>query len=98
MRVARTQIALIAAALAAVVLPVAGTAQENPLGDYVLTREDSLELLRAARSDQASFERFRRNRLPLTWGGGSARCDERIGRFCLNFQKGAPDWIPPARI
>lgn len=61
-----------------------------------VTAADSAQLLRAARSDQASFERFRRNRLPETWGGGSSRCDERIGRFCLTHGSGRGGWqVPP---
>src|SRR5690606_10673646 len=33
--------------------------------------------------------------LPFTWGGGSSRCDERVGRFCLNHMAGGPDWVAP---
>ncbi|MQA88782.1 MAG: hypothetical protein GEU90_00910 [Gemmatimonas sp.] len=61
-----------------------------------VTEEDSTRLVAAARRDQASFERFRRNRLPDTWGGGSSRCDERIGRFCLTHGTGQNDWVAPA--
>lgn len=60
-----------------------------------ISARDSVDLLRAAKSDQASFERFRRRSLPLTWGGGSSRCDERVGRFCLNHMSGAPTWVAP---
>jgi len=77
---------------------LAGTAlAQEPGADLAFTieRSDSLDLLGAARSDQASFERFRRNRLPATWGGGSTRCDERVGRFCLNHTRGGADWIAP---
>lgn len=60
-----------------------------------ISREDSIAIHQAARSDQASFERFRRSRLPSTWGGGSSRCDERIGRFCLTHGAGRDDWVAP---
>lgn len=83
--------------LAGLLLADGGTTQqpEGPNLASTVTPEDSVDLLAAARSDQASFERFRRRRLPSTWGGGSSRCDERIGRFCLNHNSGASDWVPP---
>ncbi|MEX2571645.1 MAG: hypothetical protein WD737_10085 [Gemmatimonadota bacterium] len=59
------------------------------------TPKDSVELVRAAQSDQASFERLRRSRLPETWGRGSSQCDERIGRFCLTHGTGRDDWVAP---
>src|SRR5690606_25354879 len=61
----------------------------------LLSREDSARLVGSARSDQAQFERLRRNRLPEAWGGGSSRCDERIGRFCLTHGMGRPDYVAP---
>lgn len=54
---------------------------------------DSIQLNRAARADQADFERIRRNRLPETWGSGGGRCDERIGRFCLTHSSGRGGWV-----
>ncbi|MEX2581836.1 MAG: hypothetical protein WD766_01055 [Gemmatimonadota bacterium] len=86
-------IALSAAATAATPLPaqISGlVGWEGPV-----SAEDSTRLLRAARSDQTSFERLRRNNLPQTWGGGSSRCDERVGRFCLTHGDGIDDWIAP---
>jgi hypothetical protein len=57
---------------------------------------DSARTLRAARAAQAEFERLRFRNLPWTWGGGSGgRCDERIGRFCLWHDEGAPEWKAP---
>jgi hypothetical protein len=57
---------------------------------------DSARTLRAARAAQAEFERLRFRHLPWTWGGGSGgRCDERIGRFCLWHDEGAPEWKAP---
>jgi hypothetical protein len=56
---------------------------------------DSLRLIRAARADQASFERVRRNHLPETWGSGGGYCDERIGRFCLTYGSGPTERIRP---
>jgi hypothetical protein len=47
------------------------------------SQTDSLRVDRGARSAQSAFEAFRRNRLPITWGGGSGgTCDTRIGRYC----------------
>jgi hypothetical protein len=60
-----------------------------------ITPEDSARLVNAARRDQASFERIRRDNLPETWGGGSTRCDERIGRFCITHGDGMDDWVAP---
>jgi hypothetical protein len=74
-----------------------GAAQESATleGAHGILPEDSVALLRAARTDQANFERFRRNRLPETWRGGSSRCDERIGRFCLTHGSGRSNWVAP---
>ncbi|MGH7567816.1 MAG: hypothetical protein ACREL9_02435 [Gemmatimonadales bacterium] len=54
-------------------------------------------MLRSARAAQAAFERARRANLPLSWGrsGGSARCDERIGRFCFWHDDGEATGDPP---
>jgi hypothetical protein len=74
--------------------PVAAqVAQES--GAVRVTAQDSALLLRAARQDQAAFERLRRNRLPETWGSGSGRCDERIGRFCLTHGSPRGTWTAP---
>lgn len=44
---------------------------------------DSADVLRSARVAQQRFESLRRARLPTDWhGGGSGRCDARIGRYC----------------
>lgn len=56
--------------------------------------QDSARAVRDARSEQARFERVRRNHLPWAWGGGGGECDERIGRFCLTYSDNAPDWEP----
>lgn len=77
--------ALIALLLALAVHPAG--AQEDLLASP-LSPEDSVRLLSAARSDQANFERFRRRRLPETYGAYSSRCDERIGRFCMTYSDG----------
>jgi hypothetical protein len=89
--------------LLAVICVVGSTSQIAPAQTPLLeawaegpsTPEDSARLVAAARRDQASFERFRRNHLPETWGGGSSRCDERIGRFCLTHGRGHDDWVAP---
>jgi hypothetical protein len=61
-----------------------------------VTRDDSVRAHRSARARQAAFERTRRANLPSTWGGGSGRCDERIGRFCLTYSDDdGPEWEPP---
>lgn len=73
-------------------------AQEPPAADSegaTPSSRDSARLLREARGAQAQFERVRRNHLPWAWGGGSGSCDERIGRFCLTYDTGGPDWTPP---
>jgi hypothetical protein len=44
--------------------------------------DDSVRLLRRARSAQASFESVRRANLKREYGGSGGRCDVRIGRFC----------------
>jgi len=71
----------------------AQAAGEGP--PHTVTAQDSARLLRAARQDQAAFERLRRARLPQRWGGGGGRCDERIGRFCITHGSGRDSWIAP---
>jgi tetratricopeptide (TPR) repeat protein len=63
--------------------------------------QDSARVLSRARTAQASFERFRFQRLPRSWGGApNGRCDETIGRFCFWFsddeQGDQPPPEPPA--
>lgn len=90
-----TLLGLLALSALAPLTPAGAQSAPVPVAAAV-TREDSARLVRAARADQASFERFRRNRLPQTWGGGSSRCDERIGRFCLTHGRGGgSDWVAP---
>jgi hypothetical protein len=63
-----------------------------------LTRPDSAEVLRSARTAQARFEDFRLGHLPRYRGGSyGGRCDETIGRFCFRFgdDDDDDDWTPP---
>ena len=65
--------------------------------------EDSVRLLRRARSAQASFESVRRANLKREYGGSGGRCDVRIGRFCYwvdDEESEEPAKIPeePGRI
>ncbi len=82
--------------LAALAVATPAISQESGLapGSQV-SPEDSAAIVDAGRSDQSAFERFRRSRLEYTWGGGSARCDERIGRFCITHSTGGSAWIVP---
>jgi hypothetical protein len=83
-------------ATAALLATVAGSAAQTPgEGAVQIIARDSALLLRAARQDQAAFERLRRNRLPETWASGGGRCDERIGRFCLTHGGRGSDWVAP---
>jgi hypothetical protein len=43
---------------------------------------------------QARFETFRRANLPYSRGGGSDRCQERVGRFCYWYDEEG-DNAPP---
>ncbi len=70
-------------------------APQTAEGRWTVSADDSVAILAAARRDQATFERLRRNRLPERWGRGSTRCDERIGRFCLTHGTAGNDWIAP---
>lgn len=84
---------ILAALLALAAMPAHA---QDPLWDPgLVTPQDSADLVDAGRKDQAAFERIRRNQLGYTWGGGSSRCDERIGRFCLNHMGGGDDWTVP---
>jgi hypothetical protein len=55
---------------------------------------DSVRVLRSARSEQASFEAFRRGQLP-TGAGMSGPCDIHIGRYCY-WRGDGEDEQPPA--
>jgi hypothetical protein len=55
---------------------------------------DSVRIVRSARSAQASFESFRRARLPMGYGF-SGPCDIRIGRYCYWRGDGDDDDQPP---
>lgn len=58
--------------------------------------QDSATVLGRARTAQASFERFRFQRLPRTWGGApNGKCDENIGRFCFWFSDDEDGDHPP---
>ena len=74
-------------------LPGRVAGQSEP--QYTVSAADSVAILAAARSDQSTFERLRRNRLPERWGSGSTRCDERIGRFCLTHGAAGSEWVTP---
>lgn len=79
--------------VAVVLLRPAGAASQSP--SVALSSEDSLRELRAARRAQAGFESFRRARFPWAWNSGGVRCDERVGRFCLQHDDPeAPEWKP----
>jgi hypothetical protein len=64
---------------------LAGAQSERVAIDRTAGVEDSASVLARARTAQASFERFRFQRLPRSWGSSSGRCDETIGRFCFFF-------------
>lgn len=58
--------------------------------------QDSATVLGRARTAQASFERFRFQRLPRTHARGpSGKCDETIGRFCFWFSDDQDGDEPP---
>lgn len=82
------------AALAAVLAVLLGTPSPGPSGPMGSTVADTGEVLRDARIRQREFERFRRRRLPWTWGRGGPPCHERVGRFCLWLGDEEP-WEPP---
>src|SRR5690606_17608244 len=82
------------AAMVVAAVPIAARGQATDVS-FRISPEDSVDLLGAARSSQAAFERLRRNRLPETWSSGGGHCDERIGRFCLTFGPGRANWSPP---
>jgi hypothetical protein len=55
---------------------------------------DSVRVLRSARSEQASFEAFRRGQLP-TGAGMSEPCDVHLGRYCYWRGDGEEEQSPP---
>jgi hypothetical protein len=58
--------------------------------------QDSASVLARARTAQASFERYRFQRLPRTHAGAPhGRCDETIGRFCFWFSDDEDGDEPP---
>lgn len=58
--------------------------------------QDSATVLGRARTAQASFERFRFQRLPRTHARGPyGKCDETIGRFCFWFSDDQDGDEPP---
>ena len=58
---------------------------------HVAARLDTAHVRERAHAIQATFERSRRARLPVTLGGGG-RCDVRVGRFCWWYED---DRLPP---
>jgi hypothetical protein len=82
-------LALVTAAMQA--LPSPWTA--GPQNLQTTLGPDSARLVRLLRSDQASFERFRRGRLPQSDGTASGTCDVRIGRYC--YWRDDDDDTPP---
>jgi hypothetical protein len=94
MRTLQGLLGAIALALATADLSAQGLAAWDEPGPRI-SAEDSIALFRAARSDQATFERLRRSRLPETWSRSGGYCDERVGRFCLTHGSGRDDWVAP---
>lgn len=82
--------------------PAAAPAQgQSPPAEVEYADErEAARILRVARSEQARFERIRRNNLPWTWGRGGG-CDPRfgdeiIGRFCLmHGEDDGKEYVPP---
>jgi len=64
----------------------------SPPGLQPPSLPDSVEVNREARRAQEDFERFRESRIPAERGRGGGRCDEPVGRLCLNF---TGDEAPP---
>jgi hypothetical protein len=72
--------------LCAALLALHGPAARAQASTQRTAASDSLDLLRRAREAQREFERIRRAYLPSEFDGGSARCDERIGRYCYWYK------------
>lgn len=72
--------------------PASAPALVPPTGLELPDRGDSVEINHRARRAQEDFERFRESRIPAERGQGGGRCDEPVGRLCLNF---TGDEAPP---
>lgn len=86
------------AAGSVVLVPTLAAAQERVVIDRATSAhpQDSVEVLARARTAQASFERFRFQRLPRGFGGApNGKCDENIGRFCFWFSDNERGDEPP---
>ncbi|MDR0787192.1 MAG: hypothetical protein LBG44_04945 [Gemmatimonadota bacterium] len=77
-----------------IIIPSAASTS-SASGTSSISPRDSINLLKAGRDDQAAFERIRRDHLGFTRGSSSTRCDERVGRFCLNRMGDSSNWIIP---
>jgi hypothetical protein len=80
-------LAFLAARGAAAVVQTAGGGL-----DTTTVVADPGDVLGAARSAQAAFERARERYLPVRLGGRSGDCDEVVGRFCTWYEEG--EWVP----
>lgn len=82
--------------LLAATLPAAGLAAQQAR-PAMAGQPDSARVLRGARAAQVAFERVRYRHLPFTesYVGGGGRCDEHIGRFCMQHDDTDLDWVPP---
>ncbi len=87
-------VAALGVALALAAAPAGGLAQAVERGAQVEppVPADTSDVLGAARAAQARFERARVRFLPVTLGGATGTCDERVGRFCSWYDEG--DWSP----
>lgn len=79
------------------VLPTLSAAQAEPVDRSMKFQgQDSAVVLGRARAAQASFERFRFQRLPRTHAGAPyGKCDQTIGRFCFWFSDDEKGDDPP---
>lgn len=78
------------AGAAVIVLLSVAAVQTAPQEDIPAVRDE-------ARSAAFAYESLLRRRAPGTWGGSSGACDERIGRFCFQFDTGdTPEPHPTA--
>ncbi len=67
-------------------LPVANAAVPGKSLPAQEATPDSADLRDRAKDAQASFERRRRRRAPLTWSGSNGDCDAIVGRMCMRFE------------
>lgn len=74
------------ATLCVTLLALGGAGAFAQSAAWPVAASDSLRVLRRARTAQRDFEWTRRVNLPFENGGGSGRCDERIGRYCYWYQ------------